>query len=349
MSIGESIKPEMWNDTKQRVKGTHPSHHEINKLLSEIILYVDQVRHEYKIKGERLTASTLNVLINKRLKGLDESMYDDYADKWLASRKIPESTLKTYINAVNVIKKNAGRFTFNDINKQWHTKLLNKLKDYKPNYINLVMRRLYEVIDSAFQDEIHNNKFYQKKGFIPSPVEIDSIYLTEMELTKIWTNLDNLSPSQKSTAITFLIGAWTGQRHQTYSVLDKSMVLIKSDVAMITIKQQKTKAWVSIPITDKLDTLLNHPDRTKQAISKLNINIKEVCKISGIENWALVSSHTARRSYATNRVLEGMELSLIMAITGHKTEKEFRKYVRMDDVLAAVMVNKHNKLQERMV
>ncbi len=48
------------------------------------------------------------------------------------------------------------------------------------------------------------------------------------------------------------------------------------------------------------------------------------------EKWELISSHTARRSAATNMYLTGrMNTYEIMAITGHTTEKSFFKYIKI--------------------
>jgi len=48
------------------------------------------------------------------------------------------------------------------------------------------------------------------------------------------------------------------------------------------------------------------------------------------KKWELISSHTARRSAATNMYLTGrMTLLEIMNITGHTTERSFFKYIRI--------------------
>jgi hypothetical protein len=47
------------------------------------------------------------------------------------------------------------------------------------------------------------------------------------------------------------------------------------------------------------------------------------------EKSELLTSHTARRSFATNEFLAGTEPLTIMAITGHKTEKSFYKYIKL--------------------
>ena len=54
---------------------------------------------------------------------------------------------------------------------------------------------------------------------------------------------------------------------------------------------------------------------------------KEV--ITTKHKYTCVSTHTARRSFATNSYLRGIDTLLIMAITGHKTESEFLKYIKL--------------------
>jgi hypothetical protein len=86
---------------------------------------------------------------------------------------------------------------------------------------------------------------------------------------------------------------------------------------------------------------------------------KEVVKLSGITDpvviahkrgnkiieetktkYAWVSSHTARRSFCTNEYLAGTPSDLIMSISGHKTEKAFKKYIKADKMKKASMIKK---------
>jgi integrase len=47
------------------------------------------------------------------------------------------------------------------------------------------------------------------------------------------------------------------------------------------------------------------------------------------EKWQLITTHTARRSFATNAYLQNVPSISIMKITGHKTEKNFLKYIKI--------------------
>ena len=90
-----------------------------------------------------------------------------------------------------------------------------------------------------------------------------------------------------------------------------------------------------------------------------NYYIKEVVKLASINEpiviahkrgskiveetrpkYAWVSSHTARRSFCTNEYLLGTPSDLIMAISGHKSEKAFKKYIKADTIKKAVMIKK---------
>ena len=57
--------------------------------------------------------------------------------------------------------------------------------------------------------------------------------------------------------------------------------------------------------------------------------------------YALISSHTARRSFATNAFLDGVEPLHIMRITGHRTEKAFLRYIRMSEMDNAIKLADH--------
>jgi integrase len=48
-----------------------------------------------------------------------------------------------------------------------------------------------------------------------------------------------------------------------------------------------------------------------------------------VRKYKLVSTHTARRSFATNLYLAEVPSISIMKITGHKTEKSFLQYIRV--------------------
>ena len=51
--------------------------------------------------------------------------------------------------------------------------------------------------------------------------------------------------------------------------------------------------------------------------------------IETYKKFELITTHTARRSFATNAYLQNVPTISIMKITGHRTEKSFLKYIKI--------------------
>ena len=119
----------------------------------------------------------------------------------------------------------------------------------------------------------------------------------------------------------------------------------------VELTQVKTKEQVAVPMTKVVENLLSKYNFTIPKISNqkfndylyevvkqcegLNIEVKKIAIQGGKKNeinkpkYEFVTSHTARRSFATNEYkLRNLTTREIMSITGHKTEKSFYKYIR---------------------
>ena len=135
-----------------------------------------------------------------------------------------------------------------------------------------------------------------------------------------------------------MIGCYTGLRFSDYSILKPQNI----NDGFIKIKQVKTGSPIVIPVHSVVKKILEkHNGKLPKSISneKTNEYLKEIVskeitkggsQITQMrEKWKLVQSHTARRSFATNEYNAGTPPLVIMAITGHKTEKSFLKYIRV--------------------
>ena len=123
--------------------------------------------------------------------------------------------------------------------------------------------------------------------------------------------------------------------------------LTKYDITdgLIRLKQAKTSNNVVIPVHPRLCEIINRWDGApKVSQQKFNLIIKIICRLADItemvaigwekttryeEKCELVSSHTARRSAAINMFKAGIPTISIMKITGHKTESNFMKYIKI--------------------
>jgi site-specific recombinase XerD len=336
-SIKEKIDKKFWDSKNQKVKANWQNSHNINVLLNTIKNKVDIIRLEYKTKGERLTSTLLRHELTKVIYGNDEALFSIYYKKWITEKNLKPGTKKSYVNSCKKVDTLFPQLKFSDVNKKWLNTFYEKMTTHKLNYTSTVLKKFKECMSAAHIDGVHQNLFY--KTIVCKTEEVENIYLNLNDISKIYDHISKFDNRLKNAAIIFLVGCLSGQRHQTYSKINKTMIVERNTIKMITMMTDKTTTRVSIPLSDKLEALLNM-HTTPLSLQKLNKYIKEVCEIVGIENYNAVSSHTARRSFATNAVIQGLDISMIMKITGHKTEKEFRKYIKMDDILAATHLSK---------
>jgi integrase len=179
----------------------------------------------------------------------------------------------------------------------------------------------------------------------------DTIYLTVEELDTLY-NLDlSNNPRLDKVRDLFLVGAWTGLRFSDYS--DIKPENIKDGFIELTTK--KTNSEVVIPIHTHVEAIMRKyrgitPNSLPNPISnqKMNEYLKEIGALAELDErtaitytkggktitanypkYELLSTHTARRSFATNQYLLGVPTITIMKLTSHQTEKAFMKYIRV--------------------
>ena len=178
--------------------------------------------------------------------------------------------------------------------------------------------------------------------------EVGAVFLSMTEITRIYY-FDRLTRFQEEVRDHFVMGCMTGLRYSDYSRLNESNFY--SDTNMIRIKTKKTGVVVSVPMHKFVREILRKYDYKlpkPRCIQYFNRCVKDICKKVGLtdpilwertvgtevvrkemQKWEMISSHTARRSFATNMFLQNIPTYRIMLITGHKSESSFFKYIRV--------------------
>jgi len=261
---------------------------------------------------------------------------------------------KTFQTQFLLFQKNQKKlYNFNDINLDFYddfVKFLNG-KMYSPNTTGRHIRSLKIIMRAARDEGYHTNSEFERKRFKAMSVEVQSIYLSEAEL-KIMQDLDlSELPLLDVARDVFLIGCFTAQRFSDYSKISKENIRVQNGgVKVVDIVQEKTGERVIIPIRPELDQILQKYDYTVPKIyeQKLNARIKTVGDKAEINEkiritefkgglkhesdhfkYDLIKTHTARRSGCTNMYLSGISAIDIMKLSGHKTEFEFLKYLKV--------------------
>lgn len=157
----------------------------------------------------------------------------------------------------------------------------------------------------------------------------------------------------------FVVGCLTGQRVSDYKRINSSMIRTLSDGNdYIYLQQEKTSKWIYIPLDLRVRAILSHYHGKLPHIydQDLNERIKLVGRFlgwrenAGIKElhgsmeiptnkafYECIKTHTARRTFATNAHKHNIPFSAIMTITGHSSEKQLRKYLKLDREEKAIL------------
>jgi len=204
------------------------------------------------------------------------------------------------------------------------------------------------------------------KHLVTRTEEVDNIYLTEKEIEKLAVlSLDN--EQEKIVRDLFLIGCETALRFSDFTRLAKEH--IREDEIHFRPKKTEGSAnnKVVIPISSRLDKVLKKyeyspPSFESGNVTEFNKIIRRIAekakidsdvvitkKIAGktsettYKKFELVSSHTCRRTFCTLKFLDEMPAQIIMKFSGHKTERAFMRYLKIDSELAAKQYRKFFK------
>lgn len=279
------------------------------------------------------------------------------------------STIKNYKGFIvqfdEFCKVRHKRYDFGDIDLKFYDDFVAYFttKDYSINTIGRLIKELKIIMRAAREEGLHDNGLIESRKFRVLTAEVENIYLTESEIRAI-AEVDLSDDNHRDIARDiFLIGCYTAQRFSDYSTINEGNIrTLENGQRVIDLKQQKTGNRVVIPIRAELQAILDkYENRLPKAYEqKVNKYIKEIAREAGIvemievsyaengekkshlvEKCELVKTHTARRSGATNMYLAGIPTIAIMKITGHKTEKEFMKYIKITEEQTAMELMNH--------
>jgi integrase len=222
-------------------------------------------------------------------------------------------------------------------------------KNYAKNTIGGFIKAIKIFMNEAVDRKLTKNLEYRNKSFKVTEEQVDKIYLSQGEILNIY-NLD-LSEDARLEKVRdlFIVACYTGLRFS--DLIQVQPANIVNDGTQIRIRTEKTSELVVIPLHRFVKQIIaKYKGSLPPVISnqKMNKYIKEIGEMVGIDEttriaitrggktenesyskFDLITTHTARRSFATNAYLMDIPSISIMKITGHTTERSFMKYIRI--------------------
>lgn len=269
--------------------------------------------------------------------------------------KYTPGTIKTYksnLTLLSKFEKEIGFINIEDIDQEFYNSFLQFCNKggYRTNTIGAVIRKIKAVLHTAHEEGVSKNTIFQSRSFKAIKEKVYNIYLTPEELKKM-IELPLTGTYQKYRDV-FLIGCYTAQRYSDYCRISPEHIqTTSSGNKTIDLIQVKTKQRVLIPfLFPELDVLLAKYDyKVPRTVEQpFNRALKKIGELAGIDKdivvtesiggetkeriikkYELITSHTARRTGATNLFLLGYSAMQIMKVTGHATMESFMDYIKV--------------------
>jgi len=305
----------------------------------------------------------------------------DWADKFISEvqsgertmarngKKYSDSAAKNYKKIIKHLrefeKETRLKVTFESIDLHFYQKFVNYLnkKNKAVNTIGDLIKNVKVLMRQSMKDGMHTNRAFEDPDFMKPSEEVENIYLTESEISTIY-NLDlSHRPGLDRVRDVFVIGCSTGLRFSDLHKVHSDNIFSGGNGTFIRLQTQKTNQPISVPLNTRVIAILEKYDGSGPRVltnQRMNDHLKEIAELADLnevvsqtqtkggkrfarqsKKWQLVTTHTARRSFATNAYLAGVPTIDIMRMTGHKTETSFMKYIKISNDEVAVRMADH--------
>lgn len=359
MVTGFNVDTKQWSKKKQRVKPSGKNATIINKKLNELSDRCETIHTKYSIDNLPLTKDKLKKYLNEEKAQSKVSVFkfidDEIKSRIKLGRPSPGTTryYKPYTDHFKnfCTEKLKREPQFNEIDQTMIKNYTGWLLDngQQINHVIKLSKTLKIFLNLA-----------KSQGLIPQKNQF-KVDLKLKPTTQVYLSKDHLKALEKyeftgrlaEVRDLIVFNCNIGMRYQDLKEFNKNPDALIQEVddelyidthAIKTDKRCVTRInSTAMRILDKYDMMLPYVASNQ----KFNDRIEDICKTAELNEmvkvitypggirteklipfYKLVGTHTLRRSYATNAYLAGVPIRIIMASTGHTTEKQAMKYIR---------------------
>lgn len=341
-SSGFSVLPEQWDENKGQVRKNHPLSEAYNLALQKLHLELE----EHFIRG--------GTFENFRKKEDAVSLIDycsqviQKAEKGLLP--LNKSTVKNYKGTFRRLREYASYYngpdlSLNSIDMDFYHRFCAFLSEHGncglPG-ISKHIKIIKTLMAMSMEEKLHNNHIYREKAFKrPSIKPSSKIYLSTEEIAKLEQLELSGQPALERERDRFLLSYWLLMRFSDVNRVGKELIFSLNGKQFLRYQSMKTKVEATVPLKASALRIMEKHDFTFSYSSNVQANrdIKTIAAMAGINTIVVqdgrngpkssfVTTHTARRSAATNLYLDGVSLKMIADLGGWKDLQSLRSYLR---------------------
>ena len=273
----------------------------------------------------------------------EEESFLAFFRKEILNSRLKESTKQNHLSTLELLRKYKKDISFTELTFEFISSFDQYLqsKGYHVNTIAKHMKHLKRHINVAINKEYMEVQKYAFRKYKIKSVENKHTHLSPDELYKIEKlNLGDKYERLEKTKDAFLFCCYAGMRYSDFvNLTAENIVKIQKDTWLIY-KTIKTRIEVRLPLyllfKGKGLQILNKYQDNLSDFFKLrdnsNVN-KELLIISRLaEINKKVSFHTARHTNATLLIYNGVNITTVQKLLGHKSVKTTQVYTNVMDM-----------------
>lgn len=352
ISIKRSVKPHLWDTTRNKVKGNAKESQELNEYLNSIRGQIQNHQQALQEQGKQISAKMLTnafLGIGEKQWTLKE-LFQEHNDnmKMLIDKEYAPLTYQRYNTAFNHIQRfsklqyNNVDILLSEINHNYITRFEHYLKTTIKCQHNSAMKHikaLKKVIGIALA-----NDYIRKDPFLNYKITTKSTerqHLTQLELETLIAQEFEIERLEVVKDL-FVFQCYTGLAFSDIKKLHKKDIEIRiNNVKWIVTNRKKTKTECRIPVLPMAEEILNkyknHPCQEINNVllpvpsnQKMNAYLKEIADICKIDKK--LHTHLARHTFATTVTLNnGIPMETVSKLLGHKKLQTTQIYSKVLD------------------
>lgn len=368
------IESYYWNSKTQKLNKFHPSFEELTKTLEIEKNKVWNIINKFELSGIEITPESIQDYIGIKKEGTKDLITLGREYIMIRTDAKPKNIEKLNNLLVRLEDfTNGKKVYYSNFNQKFINDFIEYLQTEKPKHTNkqLIKSQQPSTIHKTFSFLRQILNYYNSTGLIddkyknfkyPKGFKQKQMVLQEDEIKILLAFKPIISRLEKVKDLA-LLQLFTGLRYSDAVKLNKSNIYNN----YINLNTKKTNQDLTIPLHSNLKKLIEkyNYDLSVLNISNVNYNkyLKELIELVGITSkseykyfvngqmvttqkykYEMIASHTFRRSFITNAIIQGIPIHIIQSITGHTTLKQLSEYVTIADEIKTQQMSKLDNL-----
>lgn len=333
------LKPEQWDNKKLIVKN-HPNADALNRLIYEFVATIEKKELELWQQGKRIS---LELLKNALTTQENNSSFISFFRQEVMNSSLKDSTKRNHLSTLILLQEFKKDIVFSDLTFEFISSFeyFLQLKGYHINTIAKHMKHLKRHVNIAINKEYIEIQKYAFRKYKIKTIENKHTHLVPEELER----LENLILSDRYVKLqksldAFLFCCYAGMRYSDFINLSSENIVDINQETWLIYKSVKTGTEVRLPLyllfSGKGIAILNkYRDNLEDFFhlrdnSNVNKDLIIITRLAGLSKR--ISFHTARRTNATLLIYNGINITTVQKLLGHKSVKTTQVYTNVMDM-----------------